>query len=283
VYIFGALCAGIGVGLFIDEVGKFITQSNDYFYPAAAPIIYAFFLLTVLVYFQVRRPSIRDARSELSRALDAIEEVLDHDLDEGEHARLEARLEYVQENADHPDLARLAEALISFIDSNAIHTTPDVPSFWIRWKERLRAFEESWVSRQRFRATLSGGLLGLGLAALAELTQFVWTLREPDHMKSMVNELVATSQISNESGLGWFYARLILEGVVGVLLLLAAILLFNSKDRRGIQLGSIGLLLSLTTVNLLVFYFEQFSTIVLATVQFLLLLGVIHYRKRYLP
>src|SRR5512143_1373219 len=60
-----AILSGVGVGLFIDEVGKFITKTNDYFYPAAAPIIYSFFLLTVLYYFQVRRHTARDARSEL--------------------------------------------------------------------------------------------------------------------------------------------------------------------------------------------------------------------------
>src|SRR5512143_3428729 len=45
-YMAGAILAGTGVGLFIDEVGKFITQSNNYFYPLAAPIVYAFFLMS---------------------------------------------------------------------------------------------------------------------------------------------------------------------------------------------------------------------------------------------
>ena len=58
----GAVLSGGGVGLFIDEVGKFITQSNNYFTPAAAPIIYALFLATVLVYLRVRRPAGRDVR-----------------------------------------------------------------------------------------------------------------------------------------------------------------------------------------------------------------------------
>src|SRR5258706_13557795 len=54
-WVFGtsAALAGIGVGLFIDEVGKFITQRSDYFYPAAAPIVYTFFLLTILLFFNI--------------------------------------------------------------------------------------------------------------------------------------------------------------------------------------------------------------------------------------
>jgi hypothetical protein len=74
VYQAAAILAGIGVGLFIDEVGKFITQSNDYFYPAAAPIIYIFFMLTLIMLLQIRRPDKSTTRAELCRILDQLQD-----------------------------------------------------------------------------------------------------------------------------------------------------------------------------------------------------------------
>ena len=49
-----AILIGAGVGLFIDEVGKFITSNNDYFFPIAAPIIYAVFMFSVVLLLIVR-------------------------------------------------------------------------------------------------------------------------------------------------------------------------------------------------------------------------------------
>lgn len=50
-----AILTGAGTGLFIDEVGKFITASNDYFYPLAAPLIYGLFLSLMLLLVAVRQ------------------------------------------------------------------------------------------------------------------------------------------------------------------------------------------------------------------------------------
>ena len=91
-----------------------------------------------------------------------------------------------------------------------------------------------------------------------------------------------SGQIKSATGLTWFFIQLGLEGVVGLLLMVASILLATNREQPGIELGYIGMLLSLTVVNLLVFYFDQFGNVVLTLAQVGLLLLLIHYRQNYL-
>lgn len=271
VYPLGAVLAGAGVGLFIDEVGKFITATNDYFYPAAAPIIYAFFLLVVLVYTRIRREPPPDPRLELYHALDALEEVLDHDLDADEQADLQKRLALVSTQTSHPEIAQLALALLIYLKRQDIHLVVQLPDFWQRIQERLRAFEARYIRERRLRALLIGGLGGLGLVSIYQIFQFLTAHFVPD------------VQVSSIAARYWYFGRLILELLVSIMLMAASLWLLLGRIQRGLAYSYYSLLLSLAVVNLLVFYFNQFSTIIPAIVQFALLLLVIYYRRHFTP
>lgn len=65
----GALVSGIGFGLFIDEVGKFITADVDYFYQPAIAIIYVTFVVLALLLVALRRLVRNGPHSALANAL----------------------------------------------------------------------------------------------------------------------------------------------------------------------------------------------------------------------
>jgi hypothetical protein len=281
-YFYSAAAAGIGVGLFIDEVGKFITTSNDYFYPAAAPIIYAVFLLTILVYNRTKKPGPFDVRTELYYVFEEMEEVLDHDLSQAEKVNLDKRLLEVKKHSLHPDIDRLADTLHDFILHQDLVVVPERPlrffAFCLSCKERLM----EWLTRLRFRAILVGGLAGWGLWAMYVPIVIFFTMDSPIRITSILTNFMERGMIHDLNGLPWFEARLSLESGIGFVLLISGFLLAIGKDRRAINLSYASLILSLTVVNLLVFYFDQFTSIIYAIIQLLLLIGVITYRDRYL-
>ena len=63
-----AVLGGVGLGLFVDEVGKFITRRNDYFYRPAAAIIYLVFAALLVSASQLRRRRALEDRNRLATA-----------------------------------------------------------------------------------------------------------------------------------------------------------------------------------------------------------------------
>jgi len=110
----GALVGGIGFGLFVDEVGKFVTSDNDYFYEPTAAIIYATVvgLGVVADTLHGRRP--RDPREALAGAVDeAVAGVVGGFTPAARH-RAEARL---SDAGDAPG-ARETRALLRSIEED---------------------------------------------------------------------------------------------------------------------------------------------------------------------
>lgn len=277
-----ALLSGVGVGLFIDEVGKFITQSNDYFYPTAAPIIYAFFLLSVLLFIQIRKPKKSDARENLYMAFQDLQELLDNDLSIKEHREIINHLKVPLAEASDSQLKSLAEALNEYLKTRELNLVPHEPSFLEKWQFRYRVIEARWLKRNLFRWLLIIALISIGIFALIWPWVVINAFQDQSILTELFQGLVNNNLVRNQSGLTWFEAHIAMEGVLGIINIFCGLLLLFRRESTAVRIAIANFLVIFTISNLLLFYFDQFSTIINATVQLLIFLGLVRFQQRFL-
>jgi hypothetical protein len=278
VFTSSAVLAGAGVGLFIDEVGKFITTRNDYFYPAAAPIVYVFFLLVVLLYIRVRLFQDKSPDAELHRALGDIRGLLERPTKTAKHGRLQSRLGLIADHSASSSHTELARSLQRFVESEVsqVPSTSRAPRSWSTARAPRRAVPSAAVDYSRTLLTI--GLLVVGLLTLKNPAS-IWAAPWLPHNVAQLLTAVAGRHNDAASSPLWFDIRLALEVTLGPILLASAGLLAAGRLKAGTGLALIALIISLTALNLLLYYFEQFSTIITTTIQFVLLIALIRYRR----
>ncbi|GEN79007.1 hypothetical protein [Actinotalea fermentans] len=160
----GALLGGVGFGLFVDEIGKFVTADNDYFYGPTASLIYAVVVLLVVVSEALHGRLPHDSREYLAGAVDqAVAGVAGGFTP---RARADAR-GLVARAGDVPG-AREARALLDAIDDDP-HELPNpinaVGAAVVRVTHRLVAARwVPWITVAVLVASLVGSV-AMGLAA----------------------------------------------------------------------------------------------------------------------
>ena len=88
-----SILGGIGFGTFIDELGKFITSDNNYFFRPTIALIYAIFVLMFLAFRAIQRRRQLSPDDYLANALDRVRDAVSHDMDADDRARALALLD----------------------------------------------------------------------------------------------------------------------------------------------------------------------------------------------
>ena len=281
----GAVLGGIGVGLFIDEVGKFITQSVDYFFPLAFPIIYSVIVICVWLYLRVRRSQPRTTRALLYHALDEMKQVLDNDLDPFEHRELQQMLMTVAAEATDPAQQRLAREMLDFVSSRELRLAIS-PNWAERQMLRMQHLLANYPSRFVLRIAL---VLGFALMAAQGLLRLV-EISVAGFLGGVANLTALFAQVTIVSGNAVYIVNqpilLIIDTcfiiITGVLALTAAVLMAIGREKSALRIGTLALALALTIVNLITFYFNQLNTFLDAFGQLCLLALAQWYRWRFL-
>jgi hypothetical protein len=281
VYPFSAVLSGIGIGLFIDEVGKFITSTNDYFFAPAATIIYSFFLISVLLYLRIRSKRVHNPRTALYRSFDMMEEILEHELDDSEKIELVHLLTDVRDESPDKDYQNLAIELLNFVQKEQTVTIQKKMYFTDRIRIFYLELSKKYLTPARLHLFTTVSLFILGAFNLVYPLRFFLAIPVAGHLSDVVMPYIQSNMITSHSSLDWLTARVALQAMVGLILLAASILLVTRHIRQGLLFAFLGMLLLITTLDLLIFYYDQFSTIAYVAIQVVIFLSVQQYRQQY--
>lgn len=114
--VVSSIVGGIGFGAFIDELGKFITSDNNYFFQPTIAIIYIIFVLLYLISRFIPRYQPYTQREYLVNALEMIKESAINDFDEDEEKRAE---EYLQKCDPKEPLVKALKHVLTQVEVEA--------------------------------------------------------------------------------------------------------------------------------------------------------------------
>ncbi len=245
--LFGAIIGGIGFGTFIDEVGKFVTQDNNYFYEPSVAIMYVIFILIFLMVRGIQSGWNGSQEEYLMNAIRELEEIALHDLDHEEKSRIETLLN--KSDPGNPLVTKLREVL----DCANLVPVP-VPNKFRRLKDFFRSRYQRITTLKRFHWIIV-------LFFLLEITaNFSYIVSSIASKKS--DALVFTDWAQLASSL------------VSALLILGGIAFIRKSHLMAFQFFKRSILVSIFVTQVFVFYEEQFGALVGLVIDLLILIAL---------
>ncbi len=169
---FAAIIGGIGFGIFIDELGKFITRDNDYFFKPAIALIYIIFILIFLSIRLILRLRILCPEECIANALEIVQQASVTGLTPGDRETAIRMLDLSSADED------MKERIRSLIDR--LETAPlEEVRFLIRLREHVSKIYRTTVDDGWFTVAVAGFfavMLAVNIYRIVTLIDWQWGL-----------------------------------------------------------------------------------------------------------
>jgi len=247
-----AILGGAGFGAFIDEVGKFVTQDNDYFFRPTPSIIY---IVMILTYLGIRWIHTRPPRSPIEYFVNALQEVQQIAVGDLDSRERERALSYLARcNSSNPLVAGLQRVIHG---SDVVD--PPNPNLVSRVRNRARDFYRSIGEKRWFTGVVVAFFVGQLVVQMLHL--FVLLVFD----KSWFNILIRRSL--DTLGTASTYISYFEISIIAFSSLAAVFVAIGAWQIRRSRLSAFhnfqrSILVSLFLIQPLMFYRDQWSALI---------------------
>jgi hypothetical protein len=237
---FAAIVGGAGFGAFIDELGKFITSDNNYFYQPAVALIYVVFVLLFIAGERLTADAHPTPDERLAQALDVVTSASIEGYPRRERERASKLL--TQSDPQNPLVPALENALAR------IAATPEPADNFAEREAQRVARSYTWLVGQRWFLMLI--LVVAGLAALFSLLSLSITILDDPVDRRMQTYVESTGGL------------LAIASLIGTLLLIIGLFHLRGSLLSAFQWFRRSVLVSLLVAQPLAFYEQQLTALV---------------------
>ncbi|HEV8403328.1 MAG TPA: hypothetical protein VGQ31_09860 [Candidatus Limnocylindrales bacterium] len=192
-----AVIAGLGFGTFVDEIGKFLTADNDYFFRPAVALIYVIFVVVFLVGRAIAGRRALSENEALANALDLLEGTLGERLEPQDRARIVVLLDA---SGTGSELGAAVRAYLATVPSR-----PDEEAWWERIPRWTAQRYAELAADPRFERAVTLVVIVYTIAAVVSSLLVIATARGTD-----------ATQPLTVAGLGQIVSTLIGAALVGL-------------------------------------------------------------------
>ncbi len=251
VRIAAAILGGIGFGFFIDELGKFLTSDNNYFFKPTAALIYIFFVVFFLAGRHLARRRGLSKREYLVNAIELTKDAATRTMTPAEKAKLLGLLDRANQR-NHmvaPLRAMIEQAETEHAEEN----------FFVRLARRTRDGYFALIEQPWFTRVVTIVFVLWALVTLAEIIALIFELN-PHLAKEQVFRF--SGSVTSKAGHFGFveWADLISSCVAGLLAAWGIVLMRRSR-LAAYEMFERALLVSLFITQVFVFIESQFGAV----------------------
>ncbi|MFL5624700.1 MAG: hypothetical protein ACJ788_03795 [Ktedonobacteraceae bacterium] len=242
-----AVLGGVGFGTFIDELGKFITSNNNYFFQPTIALIYIIFVLMFLGFQALERRTPLSQQERLANALDIIKEGVLHPI----HAQDKMEvLSLLRTSGSHDPRFHL---LTRIVEDTAV-APPAKPSRLEMIANGMSRLYQRMIHSPQFAKIIIGCFIGYALLFI--LLMFL-----------LSSGTLPLSHIPTSFVYICLYASLILSGV----LIVIGVLSLHRSRMEAYRWFKRSILVSILLVQVFLFYVQALSGLGLLVVNLVIL------------
>lgn len=254
---YASIFAGIGWGLFIDEIGKYITRDNNYWFRPAIIFIYISFILLFFLYRILEKKSIPNRISLWHELLEDCEELINNDLEITEKKELLHKINKFGKLSP----STLERKLILDLKKLVMSTPAKKDKHQFNLAKFIATSLQISYSHLFKKKLVFYGLFTYSIWYIGDKSVDTIRLLIYSNKFSLLQDYYRHYDFFSKADVYMITLKFIIEIIVATLFALGLVNWLRRKTIKGIRFYQWGLLVNIFIGSLLKFYFEQFSGI----------------------